>query len=89
MSRLARGSAEVATLDDALSDDCWVIGGSEIYRAAMPHADRLVVTEVDLEVDGDAYAPEIPDDFAVASRGDWQMSEIGPSFRIINYLRSR
>lgn len=35
------------------------IGGEAIYRALLPMADRLVVTEVDVTVDGaDAFFPE-------------------------------
>ncbi len=36
-----------------------VIGGAEIYVASMPAADRLEVTEVHAEVDGDAVFPTI------------------------------
>lgn len=38
------------------------IGGAEIYRAALPRADRLYITEVHAQVDGDALFPTI----------DWQ-----------------
>ena len=30
----------------------WVIGGGAVYAAFLPHADRLVVTDVDVRVDG-------------------------------------
>ncbi|MFA0809880.1 dihydrofolate reductase [Microbulbifer epialgicus] len=36
-----------------------VIGGAQIYRQALPLAARLYVTEVDTEVEGDAFFPEI------------------------------
>ncbi|MBN9005007.1 MAG: dihydrofolate reductase [Rhizobiales bacterium] len=36
-----------------------VIGGAEIYAASMPLADRLEVTEVHVEVDGDTFFPAI------------------------------
>lgn len=36
-----------------------VIGGAEIYAATMPAADRLEVTEVHAEIDGDAVFPAI------------------------------
>lgn len=35
------------------------IGGAEIYRQMLPHADRILLTEVDLAVEGaDAWFPE-------------------------------
>lgn len=37
----------------------WVIGGAELYRLAMPLATRVVVTEIDAEHEGDAFAPEL------------------------------
>ena len=37
--------------------DLWVIGGGSVYAAFLPHADRVVVTEVDADVDGDTWAP--------------------------------
>lgn len=38
----------------------FVIGGGEIYRQAMPFADRLWVTRVDGNFEGDARFPTIP-----------------------------
>ncbi len=38
-------------------EDCFVIGGGEIYRLALPLATRLELTEIDAEVEGDVYFP--------------------------------
>ncbi|HTL11806.1 MAG TPA: dihydrofolate reductase [Bdellovibrionota bacterium] len=38
----------------------YVIGGGEIYRQAMPLAERLYVTHVHAQVEGDTEFPEIP-----------------------------
>ncbi len=38
----------------------YAIGGAEIYRAFLPQADRLLITEVDLDMpDADTFFPEI------------------------------
>ena len=37
----------------------FIIGGEQIYRQAMAVADRLEITEVDQEPEGDAWFPEI------------------------------
>ncbi len=48
----------VAGIQQATDDsEVFVIGGAEIYRAAMPLVDRMYVTEVQAEVDGDTYFP--------------------------------
>lgn len=39
--------------------ECFIIGGAEIYKLAMPHTTRLYLTEIDAVVDGDTYFPEI------------------------------
>jgi len=47
--------AEAMTLDAALAQpDICVIGGGEIYRAALARADRIELTEVHKSFDGDA-----------------------------------
>ncbi|MCK0745734.1 dihydrofolate reductase [Chromohalobacter nigrandesensis] len=38
-------------------EDICVIGGGEIFAAALPCATRLYLTEVDVSVDGDAWFP--------------------------------
>ena len=37
----------------------FVIGGEDLYRQTLPLAQRLYVTEVDADIQGDAYFPEI------------------------------
>ncbi len=40
----------------------FVIGGEQIYRLALPLADRIELTEIDTAVSGDAWFPEIDRD---------------------------
>lgn len=54
----APGCEVVASLDDALREDAFVIGGGEIYAQALPRADRMELTLVDVRLpDGDTYFP--------------------------------
>lgn len=46
-------------------DEVMVIGGAEIYQQALLQADRLYITHVHAEVDGDAFFPEV-------DWNDWQ-----------------
>jgi dihydrofolate reductase len=50
-------AAQVACDDGA--EEAVVIGGAEIYRSAIPLADRLYITEVHARVEGDAVLPAI------------------------------
>ncbi|KKQ83416.1 MAG: Dihydrofolate reductase [Parcubacteria group bacterium GW2011_GWB1_38_8] len=45
------------------SEEIFVIGGEEIYKLALPIVDRLYVTEVDLDIKGDAYFPDYTKEF--------------------------
>jgi len=38
--------------------EVFVIGGAEIYKIALPDADRLYLTEIQAQVEGDTYFPE-------------------------------
>ncbi|AAZ97992.1 dihydrofolate reductase [Thiobacillus denitrificans ATCC 25259] len=40
------------------ADEIFFIGGAELYAQAIPLADRLYLTEVDAEPEGDAWFPE-------------------------------
>jgi dihydrofolate reductase len=51
------------------ADEICVVGGGEIYRAAMPFADRLHVTHVSARPEGDTLFPEIsPAEWKIVSR---------------------
>ena len=47
-----------AALQAAAGAELMVIGGAELYRQALPKAQRLHLTEVDAELDGDTWFPE-------------------------------
>lgn len=52
----------VEALELASSEEpeaAFIIGGGEIYKQSMPFLDRIYYTEVDLEVEGDVYFPEV------------------------------
>lgn len=53
------GSLESALKLASTAGTIFVIGGEQIYAQAMGVADRLEITEVDLEPEGDAWFPEI------------------------------
>jgi dihydrofolate reductase len=67
-------------------DEAWVIGGGEIFREVVGAADRLEVTELDLDVPGDAFAPA-RDGFRLVAQGEWQTSRTGIRYRFLSYER--
>lgn len=70
---------EVAAQHDP---EVYVFGGAEIYAAALPKVDRMVVTWVDARPDGDTTFPDV----------DWQRwreveREPGEGFSVVVYER--
>jgi dihydrofolate reductase len=61
----APGCIIVGSLEKAFSiaeqngeKEAMVIGGSEIFELALPYANRLFITEIHADVEGDVYFPE-------------------------------
>ncbi|MFF2832937.1 dihydrofolate reductase [Cellulosimicrobium cellulans] len=69
---------------DTGSGEVWVMGGAQLYAATIALADRCVVTEIDVVVEGDTFAPEIPDGWA-AHAGDWATSSTGLRYRFLTH----
>jgi dihydrofolate reductase len=70
---VAQGSVVVHSLQEALdylsnksANECFVIGGGEIYKETLPLADKIYLTEVLCTPDADVFYPEL-----VAE--DWQL----------------
>ena len=78
----ADGALTAASVDAVLAEheDFWVIGGQAVYAEFLPHADRLVVTDVDVEVDGDTWAPVLDGAWTRTARtpdSGWSVSATG------------
>ncbi len=75
-------SLEAALALAASAETAFVMGGEQIYRQAMAFADRLEITEVDLEPEGDAWFPEIP-----AATWDKVATTLGEGYAFVTYRR--
>jgi len=82
--------ADVLVASDDLAEDAtrWIIGGARLFAAAVEAADALEITEIDLTVRGDAYAPTVPDhSWTVETATPWKTSEGGLRYRFVAYAR--
>jgi len=88
------GGERAASLEEALrrlegEERIYVVGGADVYAAALPLADELVLTEIDLAVEGDTFFPELDrDTFEEASR-EQHVSADGTPFSFVTYARRR
>lgn len=83
------GAEPAASLADALkicarSEEVWIIGGAQIYAQAEPLADRIEVTEIAQDFEGDAFAPTLGSEWIEAARED-HISSNGLKFSFITY----
>ncbi len=57
------GAIIAASLEDAMSatddESPFVVGGAEIYRLSLPYVNRIYLTRVHAEIEGDTWMPEI------------------------------
>jgi len=90
----ADGAERAASLEEALqlaadAAEVFVIGGAEIYAAALPLADELRMTEIDADVRGDTFFP--PYDAAAFEETSRErlVSETGVPFSFVTYERRR
>lgn len=58
----AEGAEVAHSLEEALriagGEEVFIVGGAQLYALALPMADRLLITLVHAEFDGDTYFPE-------------------------------
>lgn len=88
----ATGSTVMHSLVDALTQAngaVWVIGGASVYRAALAHADRVVVTELQESFDGDVCAPTLGPRWCAEAPTDWQQSSTGLHYRFVVHTQAR
>lgn len=75
-----------ATIEAA--EEIIVMGGGEIYAQAMPVADRLYITEVKAEVDGDTRFPAVnPDIWQEVDRVAGSAADDQPDYDFVRYQR--
>jgi len=88
----APGAVVVDSLEDARAaaarapgaDEVFIIGGGEIYSAALPFANRLYLTLVDASAPADAFFPPYEEDFKITAE---TAGEGEPSHRFLTLER--
>lgn len=60
------------------SDEIMIIGGGELFKLAMPLADRLYLTEIQAELDGDTFFEFAEDEWLLVSEHFSEIDENNP-----------
>jgi dihydrofolate reductase len=79
----------VNSLEEALmlcNNDCFIIGGGEIYKQSIDIADKIYLTLVQEDFEGDTYFPEIGKEWTKVFREDFEPDEKNAhKYSFINY----
>ena len=88
----AEGARVAHSLHDAIAlcgdvENTWIIGGAEIYRQALPLASTAVVTEIEADFEGDAFAPQFGPEWK-ETRRERHVSSTGLKFSFVTYTNT-
>jgi dihydrofolate reductase len=72
------GCEVVSSLEEALlltNNDCFIIGGGEIYKQSLEVADKIYLTLVHKDFEGDTTFPELGKEWAIIDTKDFDADE--------------
>ena len=82
---------DISKLDKYIETDeeCFVIGGATIYKLLMPYSNKMYITKINQDFEGDVYFPEISDEiWTEVSREKGLKNEENPfDYDYITYIR--
>jgi dihydrofolate reductase len=89
----AEGATIVPSIAAALvacgqTESVFVIGGAEIYAQALPQAQRLELTEIHADAEGDALFPPFDRAFWKETTRESHQSETGIGYDFVSYIRN-
>lgn len=84
---IAKSSVE-EILKDSYATDLMIIGGTNVFKAFLPFADQLIITEIHKSFEGDTYFPEWnKDEFNEVGRIFNEEHNLEFSFDFVRYVR--
>jgi dihydrofolate reductase len=67
--------------------DAWIIGGADIYAQSQPLASTAVITEIEADFEGDAFAPQFGPEWREVAR-ERHTTANGLNFSFVTYQRT-
>jgi dihydrofolate reductase len=85
------GCEVVNSLEEALLicyENCFIIGGAEIYKQSLPFTDEIYLTEVDNVFDGESFFPELGNEWYEVSNEKFEADDKNQfNYSFIKYER--
>lgn len=91
MALHAEGAEVANTVDDALrlaGQDASLIGGAEVFRLLMPYAERVELTEIHADFDGDAIVAPLGEEWREIAREEHPAANGRPAYDFVTFLRT-
>ena len=80
---------EAISKAQALDEEIWIIGGGQIYEQSINMADKLEITRIHKDFEGDTFFPEIPENFECISDEKIWEENLPFSYSFRTYLKSK
>lgn len=76
----AAGCDVVTSVDEAIraageAEEIMIIGGGYIYKEFLPQADRIYLTRVQAEIEGDVFLPDLNADEWAETANEWHAAD--------------
>jgi dihydrofolate reductase len=86
------GCVTATSIEDAIAacgedEEIFFVGGAEMYAQVLPRADRLYLTEIQAEYEGDAWFPEFNLSIWKESARQAHVSDAGLGYHFVTYQR--
>ena len=84
------GALTAHSLKDAIAmcgndEEVFLIGGAELYQDGLKYSEKLYITEIDLDVAGDAHFPDFDSSHWQEIAREAHVSEKGLKFNYVTY----
>jgi len=89
----AEGAVVAHSIEEAMQQcpndaQVWVIGGAQVYAQAMPLATRAIITEIEADFEGDAFAPTFDANWQETARST-HVATNGLNYSFVTLTRTR
>ena len=68
--------------------EAWVIGGAEVFELLLPRCDRVELTEVHADIEGDTVIPPLGAEWREVAREEHSAAEGRPAFAFVTLERA-
>ena len=81
----AQAQAQACVQEQQLSHEIMVIGGAQIYTQWLARANRILMTQIDENIEGDTFFPQFTQEQWTCVTQPWNRSSSGITYRFTEW----